>query len=83
MLDDIETWIKCGLSGMATCMCELCYLSEEVHKCQYICKESEKPHKRDLLTPLWEQFFCDIHTCDCVGNISVDVSHHPLRSPRK
>jgi hypothetical protein len=79
-LNDVEGWIKCGLSGMATCMCDICYLPEEKHKCQYTCMEFEKPDKRHFLDQLWEELFCDIPACDCHGDFSVESSQPLLRS---
>ena len=83
MTGDIGTWVKYGLFGMATCMCELCYRTDEVYKCQYICKEFEKPDKHDLLNPVMEELFYEKRNCGCHGDFSDVDPQYSLRVTRK
>ena len=82
-MTDIGRWVKYGLCGMATCMCELCNRTHELYKCQYPCNEFDKPDKHDLLNPVMEELFYDQRTCDCYGDFNDVNPMYSLRVNRK
>jgi hypothetical protein len=83
MTSDTGRWVKYGLCGMATCMYELCYRTNEVYKCQYKCKEFEKPYKHNLLNSVMEELFYERRTCDCLGDFTDENPMYSLRVTRK
>jgi hypothetical protein len=51
-------------------------------KCQYICKEFQKPDKHDLLNPVMEELFYEKRNCDCHGDFSDVDPQYSLRVTR-